>query len=342
MASHSPRPAVDPAPVLAALRAARRVLLTGHERPDGDCVGAEAALARVLRALGKEVIVLNPDLPEPRFVELIDPRDFRVDDGGALPPHDTLVMLDGGELGRTGALAARLTASGATKLVIDHHVHDGAAWWDAAYVDVTASATGLLVLRLARALGVALDAAAARGVFTSLVTDTGWFRYSNTDPETLAAAAELVAAGVRPAEVYRDIFQRKPAHHPLTLGQALTRTELLLDGRLAIVDAPLPDRERHGKGAEVDGDDVLDVLRSLATVEVALFVRAIDAQRSKLSARAKGDVDVRLLAASFGGGGHAKAAGATIPLPLVEARAKVVAAALEMFGPARSKEGARR
>jgi phosphoesterase RecJ-like protein len=319
---------VNAGPALALLRGARRVLLTGHERPDGDCIGAQAALARVLQALGKEAFVWNPDPPEPRFRELLEAVDFQHDNGGALPPHDLVVMLDGGELQRTGALAARLIASPAKKLVIDHHVHDGDEWWDAAYVDVHASATGLLVFRLARALDVELDEVAARGVFTSLVTDTGWFRYSNTDTETLAVAAELIAAGVRPSEVYREIFQRQPPHHPVALGAALARTELLLGGRLAVVDAPLAT-----PGApQADGDDVLDVLRSVDTVEVALFVRAVDGARSKLSARAKGDYDVRRLAASFGGGGHTKAAGATLALPLAEARRAVVEAALRMYG----------
>lgn len=323
---------VDPEPALALLRGAGRVLLTGHERPDGDCVGAEAALARVLTAMGKRVQVLNPDPPEARFAELLDPEVFFVDDGGPLPPHDLIVMLDGGDLGRTGALAARFAASPAKKLVIDHHVHDGDAWWDAAYVDVSASATGLLVHRLARALGVALDARAARGVFTSLVTDTGWFRYSNADPETFAIAAELIEAGVQPSEVFRDIFQRQPAHHARSLGRALARAELHHDGQLALVDIPLTDHSAGPDGVQADGDEVLDVLRSIGTVEVALLVRAIDGERSKLSARAKGDCDVRRLAASFGGGGHTKAAGATLVMPLAEARARVLEAALDMFG----------
>jgi phosphoesterase RecJ-like protein len=253
--------------------------------------------------------------------------DFQHDDGSALPPHDLLVMLDGGDLARTGPLAARFTASTAKKLVIDHHVHDGDEWWDAAYVDVRASATGLLVYRLARALGVALDEVAARAVFTSLVTDTGWFRYSNTDAETLAVASELIASGVRPSQVYREIFQRQPSHHPVTLGAALARTELLLDGRLAVVDTPLA----TAGAPQADGDEVLDVLRTVDTVQVALVLRAVDAGRTKLSARAKGDHDVRLLAASFGGGGHAKAAGATLAMPLADARQAVVAAALRMY-----------
>ncbi|MEZ6014114.1 MAG: bifunctional oligoribonuclease/PAP phosphatase NrnA [Planctomycetota bacterium] len=328
---HSPLRAaeVDQEPALALLRTSRQVLLTGHERPDGDCVGAQAALAGVLTALGKSVRVLNPDRPEPRFRELLDEAVFTVDDGGPLPPHDLIVMLDGGDLGRTGALSARFQASDAKKLVIDHHVHDGDAWWDAAYVDVRASATGLLVYRLSRALAVTLDPRAARGVFTSLVTDTGWFRYSNADAETFEVAAALIGAGVRPFEIYRDIYQRQPQHHPRSLGSALGRTEFYLGGRIAVVDLPLS----ATSDAPTDGDEVLDTLRSVDGVEVALVVRAVDPQRSKLSARAKGDCDVRLLAAAFGGGGHVKAAGATIHEPLVAARAKVLQAALEMYGP---------
>ena len=338
MSAPHPTPAVDPAPAVALLHRARRVLLTGHERPDGDCIGAQAALARVLAVLGKEVLILNPDPPEARFDALVREGPFHTDDGGDLPPHDLIVLLDGGDLSRTGRLAERLTQSPAQKLVIDHHVHDGEAWWDAAFVDVRASATGLLVHRLARALEVALDAGAARGVFTSLVTDTGWFRYSNTDPETLAVAAELIASGVDASALYRALFQRQPAAHPAALGRALTRTELHLGGRLAIVDAPLGTPEEP----QAEGDDVLDVLRSVESVEVALFVRAVDAGRAKLSARAKGAADVRLLAARFGGGGHTKAAGATLLLPLHEARRAVLDAALEMYGGLATGERPRR
>lgn len=309
------------------LASSTQILLTGHERPDGDCLGSQAALCRVLKARGQSAFVLNPDPPDRRYAEIVTD-DFHVDDGGELPDHDLVVMLDGGDLSRTGRLAQRLSRAPSKKLVVDHHLHDGERWWDAAFVDTSASATGILVRRIAAHLGMPVDSTAARAMFTTLVTDTGWFKYSNTDTETLTIAAELVGLGVRPAEVYGDLFQRQGQDHPRSLSGALARTVYYADGRLALVDLP----EAQGGGPfEVDSDAVLDILRSVESVEVALVVRAVDGARCKLSARSKGAFNVQQLAARFGGGGHAKAAGATIESPIEEARVDLVDAALELL-----------
>lgn len=310
------------------LKGASTVLLTGHERPDGDCLGSQAALARVLAARGQTAIVMNPDEPDARYGEVLRTADFRVDDGGDLPDHDLVVMLDGGDLSRTGPLASRLEAAPSKKLVVDHHLHDGDAWWDQAFVDTSASATGVLVRRLAAHLAVDIDADAARAIFTTLVTDTGWFKYSNTDSETLTIAAEMVGVGVRPAEVFSDLFQRQPLTHPRSLAAALARTTYHADGQLVVIDLPLgPD----GETRDMDGDVALDILRSVEPVEVALVVREVGPTVTKLSARSKGAFNVQALAAGFGGGGHAKAAGATLAMSLPEAREQLVAAAVSRF-----------
>ena len=320
-----PEPTDEQRAAVRLLEGAERVLLTGHERPDGDCLGSEAALARILEARGIHAFVVNPDEPEGRFGEVTQSATFTVDDGGDLPEHDLVVMLDGGDLSRTGRLAARLEAAPSKKLVIDHHLHAGAPWWDAAFVDTRASATGVLVRRIASHLGATIDGPTARALFTTLVTDTGWFKYSNSDAETLSIASELVDLGVRPANVYGDLFQRQPAHHPRTLSGALARTTYYADGRLALVDLPLgPD----GSSQEVDSDAVLDVLRSVESVEVALVLRSISPASCKLSARSKGAFNVQELALELGGGGHAKAAGATIEAKIEDARGDLVERAL--------------
>ena len=328
-----PSPTEPQLEALELLRASERVLLTGHERPDGDCLGSQAALARVLNARGQSAFVLNPDPPEERYGEVTGLAEFLVDDGGEIPEHDLVVMLDGGDLSRTGALAPRLEAAGSRKLVVDHHLHEGDEWWDGAFIDTSASATGVLVRRIAAHLDAEVDAGVARAIFTTLVTDTGWFKYSNTDEETMHIAAEMLAAGVRPAEVYGDLFQREEPDHPRFLAAALSRTAYFGDGRIAVIDLPLgPD----GRSSAADGDVALDVLRSVEQVEVALIIREIGPSRTKLSARSKGAFNVQKLAHGFGGGGHAKAAGATIEQPLVHARLELVEAAVEQL--ARTKE----
>jgi len=307
------------------LSSATRVVLCGHARPDGDCVGSQAALCAVLERLGKEVWIYNPDPVQAQLDYLERDARFRVYTGGDLPAHDLAVMLDFCELSRTGALAEALTRSNSKKLVVDHHLFHAEPWWDAAYVDTGASATGVLVRRIARELGVELDARIARGVFTAIVTDTGWFKYSNTDAETLAIASELVASGVEPAQVFGSIYQRNTRSQPLGVARALSRLEYASNGRIGVIDLP---RAAAGESELPDGDDVLDIVRAVGRVQVVLFLRELENETVKLSARSKGEFDVNQLARGFGGGGHAKASGATIPGALADVRERVVAAAV--------------
>ena len=189
---------------LEVLTGAPRVILTGHVRPDGDCIGAQAALSRLLQARGQTVHILNPDLPETRYSYLSNDVTYGADEGQALPEHDLIVLLDCSELSRTGSLAERFEASDAQKVIVDHHVLPDVMWWDAAFHDQTASSTGLLVARIAAAIGQELDTLSARGVFTSMVTDTGWFKYSNTDAETLALLPLPLGTDGRPQVVDTD------------------------------------------------------------------------------------------------------------------------------------------
>ena len=309
------------------LRSGERFVLTGHVRPDGDCIGAQAALTRVLEALGKTVFCMTPDPVQEQFDYLTDEVRFRVFRGD-LPAHDVAVLLDFCELERTGPMAPVLRAADSRKLVIDHHVFEGEPWWDEAFVDPTAAATGLLVARIADQLGVALDPVAAAGVFTSIVTDTGWFKYSNTDAETFAVTAELVRAGVDPAAVYGAIYQRNGRDRPRGVARGLEHLRYHADGRLAVIAVPAA---RAGEADLADGDEVLDLVRAVGRVEVVLLLREQRQGAVRLSARSKGDFDVHALAGRFGGGGHRRASGATLEGPLEQARDLLVEAALEQL-----------
>lgn len=324
-------PPLDPEQehALGVLTSAQRIILTGHERPDGDCIGAQAALSRLLIALGKDVTILNPDPPEARFVALSRQVKYETDEGAPVPPHDLLVLLDGSELSRTGALAGRFSRASSKKLVIDHHILPEERWWDACFHDMTASATGVLVARITEALGHELDEVAAMGVFTSIVTDTGWFKYSNTDAETLQLAGRLVARGVDVAGQYMDLNQRRPASHPVELGHLLSGTTYHAEGRIALMTLHLP---LNGAVPEMDTDDALDVVRSVDGVEVVLFVREVRPGLTKLSARSKTTFDVAQLARTFGGGGHRKASGATFEEDVDIAAQRILAHALQQLG----------
>jgi phosphoesterase RecJ-like protein len=311
---------------LGLLQNANRILLTGHIRPDGDCIGAQAALYPLLKSMGKQVFVINSHEPEVQFEYLRADVPFEVMVDGQLPEHDLVILLDCSELSRTGAMADILEALPCKKMVIDHHVLPEHAWWDGAIVDTSASATGVLIYRLAQHLGYELPAVARLGVFTSIVSYTGWFKYSNTDGETLKIAGELVSQGLAPEQIYGSIYQRKSAEHPTSVGRALELLTYHAGGALATVTIPL---SMDGASGSFDSDDVLDLVRSVGCVEVVLFIREIEPGVCKLSARSKSDYDVNRLARSFGGGGHVKASGATLKMLPSEAKKALVEAAIE-------------
>ena len=302
-------------------------MLVGHVRPDGDCIGAQGALARGLESLGKQVTIVNPDDPGPMFAYLYDECPFHVFDG-ELPPHEVVVLLDFNELSRCGRMADLIARSSSKKLVIDHHPPTGKEWWDEAYLDMTASATGLLVWRALNELGAEIDETAAAGVFTSIVTDTGWFRYSNTDVETMEVATRILRRGVDPTRIFTSIYQNNPQTEPRAIATLLGRAEYFGDGRLAIVDHPL---DAGDANELLNSDAVLDILRSVGSVEVVLYIRELEDGICKLSARSKTDYDVNVLARKFGGGGHAKASGATIEGTISDVRERLIEAALEGF-----------
>lgn len=308
------------------LRRTGRFLLTGHENPDGDCLGAQVALYHLLRALGKEVAIVNPDPLGKSHAFLQKHTPF----GHAratepLPAFDAAVLLDCSQLSRLGPLGPRLPQGGKTIAVIDHHVDSDHGDGTLCYVDPKAAATGALVRRLYRELGVPLGAAAAEGVFLSLVSDTGWFRYSNADAEVFQMAGELIAAGVDGSALYDQLYRRNHPDCAALLADSLRRHELVCGGALAIACLDKQLMERAAR-ADFDTDAVLDPLRSLEGVEVVALLKERFDGAVKVSLRARRDVDVQAIAAVFGGGGHKKAAGATLRVPLAEAANAVVAA----------------
>ena len=311
--------------VLELLRSTDRILLTGHENPDGDCVGAQTALYHLLKALGKTPRILNPD-PLGRAYEFLT-RHTPFEHGRnlpELPPFDAVVLLDCSQLSRVGPLGERLRQRKKPIAVIDHHIGSENGDGNVNYVDATAAATGALVRRLFREIGQPLSAPAAEGIFLSLVSDTGWFRYSNADAEVFAMTSELVAAGVDVSLVYDSLYRRNHADSPVLLADALQRYRLLLDGRLAMVSLDKAWMDR-AQAADFDTDAVLEPLRSIEGIEVVALLKERFDGAVKASLRARRDVDVQAVVAAFGGGGHKKAAGATMHMSMGAAEAAILA-----------------
>jgi len=316
------------------LRAEQRFLLTGHENPDGDCLGAQTALFHLLVALGKQPLILNPDPLGKAHDFLARHTPFQNFRGEALPPFDVAVLLDCSQMSRVGVLGQRIKETGRPVAVIDHHIGSENGDGSVCFVDPTAAATGVLVRRLWREFGVPLSRPAAEGVFLSIVADTGWFRYSNADAEVFAMASELVAAGVDSSRIYDDLFRRNHPDCAALLAEALQRNRLRCGGRLAMATLDKPLMERAAR-ADFDTDAVLDPLRSLEGVEVVALLKERFDGAIKVSLRARRDVDVQAICAQFGGGGHKKAAGATLRTTLEQAEAAVEAAVQRALADAR-------
>ena len=307
-------------------RSQQSFLLTGHENPDGDCVGAQVALSQLLLSMGKTVHIVNPDPLSKSYEFLAEHTSFGTAKNEAdLPEFDVAVLLDCSQLSRVGALGKSIAARNKTIAVIDHHVGCENGDGSVSYVDPTAAATGALVRRLYADFGAELTMPAAQGIFLSLVSDTGWFRYSNSDAEVFAMASELVALGVDSSQVYDAINRRNHPSSPQLLSDALEESELLLDGRMARISLGKSLLERCSR-LNFDTDLIMEPLRSVEGVEVVALLKERFDGIIKCSLRARGDVDVQAIVKLFGGGGHKKAAGASLAMSLTEAESAIEAA----------------
>jgi phosphoesterase RecJ-like protein len=290
----------------AALRGAEGVLVATHEGPDGDAIGSLLGAVRGLRAAGIDACSFAPD-------EV--PREYAwlgVTDVECVVPSDAsrrvLLVVDCGSAKRVAAPPGVLAGAG-TVVNVDHH-HDNTRFGSVNVVDPGSSCAAMMVWRVLRDLGVALDAEIAQPLYVGAVTDTGRFQYGNTDAATLRFAAELVDAGARPHQVFTQVYENVPLAKLRLLAQVLDHVELRLDGRLAMTAVTRADYACAG-ATDGDSEGIIDHLRAVAGVEVAGVIRELPdgGPRTKVSLRSSPKVDVSAIARRFGGGGHPQAAG---------------------------------
>ncbi len=306
--------------VLSFIEENERFLISGHVKPDGDCLGTEVALFHFLRHMGKKVRILNADSLERSLDFLGDDTPFEVHrKGQALPEHDVHCLVDCSTLQRTGSVGQAAEGLDHVKyLVVDHHVGSDLGDGDVLLWNPQAPSCGCLVYDLYRTAGAPLTPEAAEGIFVSIVADTGWFQYSNTSDEALAIAANLVTVGVKPHLIYNRLYRRNPREQIELLGEALGHVRFEEDGRLAICALPRSFMAKAESGG-FNTDEILDQCRSVGGVEIVALLKEILDGKVKISLRSSDRYDVDDIARSFGGGGHKKASGAELPGPLPEA-----------------------
>ncbi len=325
------------------LRQAQRVFITTHAKPDGDAIGSVVALAAALKQMGKTVEARLIGPVPASFAELRGGDLWRLhDESQPLPQADLTVILDTGAAGQLQPLATALAQRGERLLIVDHHLSGDLP---AAHrlIDATAAACCEIVAQLLDVLHPAgatgekdwtQHATICQALFVGIASDTGWFRFSNTRPFTHELAARLQRAGVDHAALYQQLEQTDRPEKLALMTRALDSLVLLAGGKGAVMTLTAADFDATGAMLE-ETERLIDLPQSVAEVRVVALVtepaggKSGQASAIRLSLRSKPGkdaVDVAALAGQFGGGGHARAAGAKINGPLAEVRQQVIAA----------------
>jgi len=313
------------------LRRAERPMIVTHMRPDGDAIGSAVGLWRLLSdGGGCPELVLFDDPPE-RYAWCVEGvpvrvwgRDFGPDRAAACDLH---CVVDTSSWQQLEPIAGYLREGRRPRLVIDHHaVRDRVG--DVELIDETAPAAALLVHRVATAAGWNLNRAAASALFMGLATDTGWFRFSNTTPEALTAAAALAAAGPPPSELYERLYGSDAAARLRLIGRVLTGMELLAGDRIALLRISRALLAECGANDAMTEEIVNEPNRIGSVIGVVMASESADGV-IRLNFRSKRLIDVARLAARFGGGGHARAAGARVSGPLEDVARRAASAMIE-------------
>lgn len=303
-----------------------RVMLTCHENPDADALGSALGLGLALETLGVQVTFVCADSPPGMYDFMPGLERFRTRVDPDFEP-DLIVVCDCGDLERVGAVVTQNTGlfERVPIINIDHHISNkgfGTVDW----VGADSAATCEQVALLLPHLGVGFDAAGGdvvQDLTAGLVFDTANFAHSNTTPRTLRVASELVANGAELPTIARRIYRTKPDAQLKLFGLVLSRLEVSADGRLIWSVVSEADYQAAGASQQMS-EGLIDLLAQSASADVAILFKDLG-DIVRLSMRTRDDgVDATRLAGAFGGGGHARAAGATVDARLVEAQPVVL------------------
>jgi phosphoesterase RecJ-like protein len=313
------------------------ILLTTHTKPDGDACGCVAAIYDVLTNLGKEVkVIFLSEAPE-WYQFLFREKVPVLGDGvsleelkqGRFTETDLIMIVDTNSYSQLPKFDEFLKLNTKPILVIDHHAtSDGLG--DVELLDTTAAATALIVSDLFDYAKWSKNEKIARALFIGLATDTGWFHFNNTDSRVYQTCADLIEAGANPTQLYHDLYENFSPQRFKLMAAMLSTLHLHLDGRFATQHILQADFEQTGATFK-DTENLIDECRRISTVEAAaLFVELSDG-RVKCSLRGSETIDVREIAAKFGGGGHKTASGAHLAGPLEKAKELILAEMTEQF-----------
>ncbi len=305
--------------IIAAIAQGKKFFITAHVRLDGDALGAELALYKMLTDLGKEAVVCNQD-PTPYHYRFLPGAESIVHEVKDIAAYDVGFVLDCSELDRVGKLAGDVVRI-KTLINIDHHVSNG-GFCQLRLLDAKASSTGELLYRLMRKMHVKMTKDICTNLYAAILTDTGGFRYSSTHQETLRAAGDLVEGGASPQWISENVYESDPPVKLKLMAKALETLELDLELKTASIVVTQDHLKETGATME-HTDGFIDIPRTVKGVDIAMLYSQMGERFFKLSLRSKGKVNVEKIAAQFGGGGHINAAACRIEGDIAEIKARV-------------------
>ena len=301
------------------LRGGQRFLIVSHYNPDGDGLGASLALGFALERLGKEVVLYNRDRV-PSTLAFLPGAGRIINSLDSQRPFDISIMVDCASRSRISEEFASFPGVGRVACM-DHHILETPEA-DVVLIDKGAASTGEVVLRMIDRASLPVDAHIAQCIYTTIVVDTGFFRYSNTTSDALAVTARLVDVGAEPWVVAKNLEESYPASRYKLLALALSSLKIELGGRYATMDVTQNMLKKTGASMEFS-DEFAFYTRAVGGVEVGALFREAGDGVIKVSLRSKDVVNVAALAKEFGGGGHARAAGLRIKGTMDQAKKKI-------------------
>ena len=289
------------------LLSAKKVAITGHVNPDGDCIGSVLAIYNYISTVYPE-IKLSAYLEEfsDKFMFLKNSENIRQSVEEDIE-FDLLICVDSADIQRLGFSEVLLQKS-KESINIDHHVTN-TKFTDETCLEADASSTAEVIYTLLNKEKI--DKAVAECLYTGMVHDTGVFRYSCTSPKTMRIAADLMEKGIDYTTIVDESFYEKSYLQNQILGRTLLESILILDGK-CIFSYVNRKMMNFYEVTKKDLDGIIEQLRQTRGVEVAIFLYEVETQKYKVSLRSKTKVDVSKIAAFFGGGGHVRAAGCTM------------------------------
>ncbi len=319
--------------IMGIINEGKKFIITTHLFSEGDAIGSELALKRFLSGLNKDAVIVNNEaLPAvyrcfdtEKDVKFLKSKNVNIN----LNDFDAIFIVDVADWSQLGDFADMIKASPITKVCIDHHATNP-GYADVNVIDKHASSAGELIFDMITYMKGEITTEIATPLYLSIATDTGWFKFSNTSAKALRICSDLINAGVKSEIIYEQLFQNKHMSYLKLLNSMLGILRKECDGKV-VWTKMTKDMIKSSGVSFVDTDVVIDLIRAVKEVEVVIVFRELGDGKTKVSFRSKHTVNVAKLASDFGGGGHVRAAGASVNKQIDTVIGSVISGIQEYF-----------